>query len=92
MVFLFKNKMGSLYKDGLNPLSKMVEEIMLKRKSICYFRLAVAASLLFVQRSAFGYDITGKFSIGSFLAGSYQYQSGDNIAGFIPGIRTTVEF
>ena len=52
---------------------------MLKRKSIWYFTLTVAASLLFVQSSAFGYDITDKFSIGGVLAGAYQYQSGDNI-------------
>ena len=65
---------------------------MLKRNFMWCSTLTIVAPLLFIQSSAFGYEITDKFSIGGVLAGAYQYQSGDDIDGFIPGIRATVEF
>ena len=56
---------------------------MLNKKFIWYLKLIIAMSLFFIQTSAFGYDITDKFSIGGILAGAYQYQrvDGDNDKG-----------
>jgi len=76
---LFKDKIGSLNEDTLNQLSKIQEEIMLKRRFIWYFTLSIVVSLHFFQSSALGYDINEKFSIGGVLSGAYQYQSGDDI-------------
>ena len=39
-----------------------------------YFKLTIVISLLLIQTTAVGYDITDKFSIGGILAGAYQYQ------------------
>lgn len=63
---------------NMNQLSNLQEKIMLNRKFIWYFTLAIAASHLFIQSSAIGYDITDKFSVGGVLAGAYQYQWVDN--------------
>lgn len=47
---------------------------MFQKIIIRFFVSLMAGSLLFIQSSAFGYDITDKFSIGGVLAGAYQYQ------------------
>ena len=47
---------------------------MLNKKLIGYLKLIIVMSLFFIPTSAFGYDITDKFSIGGILAGAYQYQ------------------
>ena len=58
---------------------------MLNKKFIWYLKLIIVMSLFFIQTSAFGYDITDKFSIGGILAGAYQYQwvDGDDDKGLI---------
>ena len=46
----------------------------MKRNSMWYVVLTVIAMLLTSQTGSFAYDITDKFSIGSIMAGTYQYQ------------------
>jgi len=52
---------------------------MLKRSLQWYFNLQAIFILFFIQTSAFGYDITDKFSVGGVLAGAYHYQLGSDV-------------
>ena len=53
---------------------------MLKNKFNFYFQLAGLVTVLLYQTTAFGYDITDKFSVGGVLAGAYQYLQADEDA------------
>ena len=50
---------------------------MSKNLLICAFRLTLLLVVFFLQTSAFGYDVTDKFSVGGVLAGVWQNLQAD---------------